>query len=45
MIKEIIELLKLIPYEEGGEAIKFAKGRNKVPKRFKDVIRYVKDRR
>ena len=45
MIKEIIELLKTIPYEDGGEAIKFAKGRNKVPKHFKEIVRYVKDRR
>lgn len=42
MIKDLIELLKATPYEEGGELVQLAKGKYKLPSNFKEVVRTAK---
>lgn len=44
MIHAILELLKHVPYEQGTEAIKFAKGKYQTPHGFKGMWDYVKER-
>lgn len=42
MIKEVIELLKATPYEDGGELIQRAKGKYRLPKTLKEMWRTAK---
>jgi len=44
MIGLIIQTLKTVDYEEGGELIKIAKGKHEVPSSWKEIMRMVKDR-
>lgn len=44
MIGLIIQALKTVEYEEGGELIQTAKGKYEMPKNWKQVMRMVKRR-
>jgi hypothetical protein len=44
MIKLLIEMLPLVEYDEGGEAIKTAKGKYQLPTNWKAIKRYAKEK-
>jgi hypothetical protein len=44
MLRDMIELLKTIPYEECEQSMKIAKGKHQLPTNWKAIKRHLKDK-
>jgi len=44
MIGLIIQTLKAVDYDDGGEFIKIAKGKHEMPSNWRELYRHVKER-